>query len=380
MNVYSLVLAIGAVNGLILATLLLRSRHNTSANRILAAVIACVLARLLVYIIGYAGAYDAWPWLTFAPLDWSLAFGPLIWLYVDRLTKQGRQTRSYWHFAPLALQVAYQIVCFCLPMTAKWNWYTGADRTLVEPIMQTFGCLQLGVYLAMAVRNYRVYSHWLDAHLGNTEKWQMRWLGAILAAFGVYWLFAVITLLWNSLIYPLDYFQRLPMMIGFCLLVYVLGLLGWRYGGEAYPVYGDVPPHVPYDAPVAQVVRVDYRVLAETWRDRIAYAGWWREDDLSLATLAGRLAVSERTLSRGLNEGLGVTFNAFINEMRIKAVQAELDRGATADILTLALDAGFASKASFNRSFRTFTGMSPTQYRERVTASQNPPIALPGEG
>jgi hypothetical protein len=37
------------------------------------------------YVIGYAGFYDAYPWLSFAPFDLGLATGPLLYLYVRRL-------------------------------------------------------------------------------------------------------------------------------------------------------------------------------------------------------------------------------------------------------------------------------------------------------
>jgi AraC-like DNA-binding protein len=67
-------------------------------------------------------------------------------------------------------------------------------------------------------------------------------------------------------------------------------------------------------------------------------------------------------VSRAFNEGLGQNFNAVINGFRVDAVKERLRRG-DADILAAALDAGFASKASFNRAFRQHTGVSPTQWR-----------------
>lgn len=133
----------------------------------------------------------------------------------------------------------------------------------------------------------------------------------------------------------------------------------------------DYPPWKP-DAPGPD--RVDYARLAAEWTRRIDGAGWWREDDLTLGKVAARLAVSDRSLSRALNEGAGRSFNTTINAMRVTAIQRALSHpDETRDLLTLALDHGFASKASFNRAFREATGQTPSAWR-RIMRQSNSPV------
>ncbi|NOK16040.1 AraC family transcriptional regulator [Corallococcus carmarthensis] len=56
------------------------------------------------------------------------------------------------------------------------------------------------------------------------------------------------------------------------------------------------------------------------------------------------------------------------------AVQERLASGDPASLLTMALDAGFASKASFNRIFREHTGLSPSAWRTaQQTKNRTPP-------
>ena len=74
----STTLLICAVQGLLLATLLWRVPINREAKRRLALLIVSVAALMTTYIIGYARFYEQWPWLSFAPLSFTLAFGPLI--------------------------------------------------------------------------------------------------------------------------------------------------------------------------------------------------------------------------------------------------------------------------------------------------------------
>ncbi len=377
MGSYAAILAIGAANGVMLAWLNGRVRENRAAARLLVVLILAVVLRVSIYILGYAGAYDRWPWLTFCPLDLSLAFGPLIWAYVKALTTRKIPRRLAWHLAPAIGQFAYQSACFCLPPDVKWNWYTGPHLHVLAPITLGVGLAQLGLYLIAARRTVKAYQAWLDGRYSDGEPWRLDWLRLMLMAFAIVWLIGTGFAIWQWWIHPLTYFQRFPVMIGFCLLVYVLGLCGWRYGGVPHPAMGDVPA----GAPEVLESRTSYQAMAEAWRQRTLSAGWWHDENLNLADLARHLGVSERTLSRGLHDGPGETFHSFVNRMRVDAVASRLDAGDTTDLLTIAIEAGFASKASFNRAFKLYIGSTPSAYRAGLAAmtSQHPPIASPGD-
>jgi AraC-like DNA-binding protein len=70
--------------------------------------------------------------------------------------------------------------------------------------------------------------------------------------------------------------------------------------------------------------------------------------------------------SRAFNEGLGVPFSDFVNGERSARVAAMIEAGRREDLLALALEAGFASKATFNRAFRKRFGVSPSTFRRRL--------------
>ncbi len=360
MGMASTLLLVGALNGALLAVLVAGLRENRRANRFLAALIALVSLRLGIYILGFVGAYDADPGLTFLPLDLSFAFAPLLWLYVATLT--GGAPPRHWrvHLTPAAIQLAYYSLCFALPLQAKRDWYGGGHLDRVEPAAMVLILLSAAAYTALSLRRYAAYQAWLDSHFANREQWRLGWLRSLVLAFAAFLALTVGFALWDWLVAPLDYFGRLPVMLGFCVLTYALGLLGWRYGGIAYP-----HPALSLPEPTPEA-KVDYRAMSARWRERLEESGWWREDALTLPDLARRLAVSERTLSRGLNTGGGQNFNAFVNGVRVEAVQRALrDPAEDRDLLTLALDCGFASKASFNRAFKASTGLSPSAWRAR---------------
>ena len=92
----------------------------------------------------------------------------------------------------------------------------------------------------------------------------------------------------------------------------------------------------------------------------------YREPDLSIVTLAERMALPERQLRRLINQGLGHrNFSAFLNTYRLADAKRWLVDREQADtpILMIAMDAGFQSLGPFNRAFKADTGMTPTEFR-----------------
>ncbi|MEQ1489612.1 MAG: helix-turn-helix domain-containing protein [Terricaulis sp.] len=376
----SITLAIGAANGFALALLLAFTAGNRRANLVLAALIAILALRLGPYILGFAGAYDAHRWLTFLPFDFSFAYGPLLWTYVRLLTTGQAPGQWRWHFAPVALQTCYWLICFALPLDAKWAWYVGGHLQVVAPIGAALGLASVALYLYAAYRDADRYRIWLDSAFANRDDARLWALRLLLLALAVTLVIATGFAITTWFITPLDYFDRFPLMVVFGVLTYALGLLGWRNASIVYlhPATALAPDavHEPSgEAPNA------YAAQGEAWRTLLIASGWWRDEALDLALLAEKLGTSPRTLSRTLSEGLGQNFRELVGRIRVDAVAEALeDVGNDAPILTLAMDAGFNSKASFNRAFQSYRGVTPSAYRERAAKMglknrQSPPKA-----
>ena len=92
----------------------------------------------------------------------------------------------------------------------------------------------------------------------------------------------------------------------------------------------------------------------------------WRDSELTLADLSTRLSTTPHRLSEVLNSQIGLSFYDFVNGYRVREVQRRIVAG-DADRLTmlsLALDAGFASKSTFNQVFKKHTNRTPSGYRQ----------------
>jgi AraC-like DNA-binding protein len=355
-GVLSISLMVGTAQGLVLALMLWRVVINRAANRWLALLIVAVAALITPYIIGFAGFYDRWPWLSFTPLSYTLAFGPLLWLYAATLC--GRPPERAWpHFLPVVVQFAADALVFPFPLAIKDWWDTVAHAPIIAPALRVVTFISLAVYGHMAWRCWADYRRWLGENVTDAVDFDPDWIRNFLLALGLVGLVWLGFFIANVRDPTRNYFDQFWLYVIFSGLVIYLGVEGWRHAGMRYPVPGDA---VEEAVPAGR----DWAALGARFEAEIEAKDLWRDPDLTAASLARALGTNSNYLARAFNEGLGANFNAVINRRRVRQVQAWLaDPADTRAILTMAMDAGFRSKASFNRAFAEFAGMTPTQAR-----------------
>ena len=405
---WSITLALGSLHGLVMCSLLWRAPANRAASRWLAALLAIVVLMITPYTLGYAGFYDAWPWLTFAPFYWQLGIGPLIWLYVRQIGSAQLPPAWRWHFVPLAVQVGYYAVLFCLPLDAKWRWNDTVHRPFVAPAERALTALSIVVYLSAALQQTQRYQRWLVDHSAAREELRLGWLRGFLLAMTLATTAALCFGAVHLFVRPLDYFDEFPLYVVYTALVWYLGVEGWRHAAVRYPRVdasqrvaaataadagrqadppGGIELHAPAaptspqrvdakESPLPEAAVVDraalraragaserdWTLLGERVRQQVIAGQWWREPELELSELARRIGTNTNYLSRALNEGLGMSFSEFINRLRVDAAQHRLL--GSGEVMEIAFEVGFRSKPSFNRVFKACTGESPTAWRQ----------------
>ncbi|MEO0419611.1 MAG: helix-turn-helix domain-containing protein [Pseudomonadota bacterium] len=106
--------------------------------------------------------------------------------------------------------------------------------------------------------------------------------------------------------------------------------------------------------------------------------GGYRTTGLTIAALADQLDTPEHRLRALINQRLGYrNFSAFLNRHRIGEAREKLVDKQNVDlpVLTIAMDLGYNSLATFNRAFRSETGTTPSDYRRLGMADEPVPAA-----
>lgn len=86
--------------------------------------------------------------------------------------------------------------------------------------------------------------------------------------------------------------------------------------------------------------------------------------DLTLEQLATTAGMPPRTTSNIINRHFQMSFFDFINYHRVEAAKALLIAEPDKSVLEISEMAGFNSKSAFNRFFKKFAGVTPTEYRK----------------
>ncbi|MDN5201692.1 helix-turn-helix domain-containing protein [Fulvivirgaceae bacterium BMA10] len=93
--------------------------------------------------------------------------------------------------------------------------------------------------------------------------------------------------------------------------------------------------------------------------------------DLKREDLANKLGVDSHELSFILNKKLNITFNDLVNRYRVEDCIRRLKNleSKKKTILSIGLECGFGSKATFQRAFKKHTGYAPAAYLKKEVSN-----------
>lgn len=338
----------------VLAALLLRDGRRTAAGLYGALFAVSVAAYIIVTAPGLLFSRPL-PWLVPLRLV-SLGTPAMFWLFAWAAFDDAAKA-SWRHVVPWLGTVAIGFVC---------------ARGLLPPACLLYHALQLA-FVALAIR---------QALLGRSAdlvEERRRFRVALVLSAAIYTLavIALETIMGGPPAAPPLSTVNAAGVLGLT-FVFVLTQLSLSTRGQLIPATA-----VPRGLPVDPSLRVDTAPsddqetpLLERLRRLMEEERVYREEGLSVGTLAHKLSLPEYRLRRLINGRLGHrNFSTFVNAYRLADAMAALgDPGqAAVPVVTIALDAGFQSLGPFNRAFKAHTGVTPTDYRRQQLARGEKP-------
>lgn len=376
-----LIAMIGALQGLLLSGVLVAQHTNRTANRLLALLMAEFTIYLATGPYYTAGFINVYPHFFGISYHTTWVFGPLVYLYARAASDQSwRLTRgALWHFVPVAVVVVLSWPIYTLSGAGKiallQEWMTrGITPPLryIDPLRYVSG-ISYSVATIIYLRGHR---RAVERSYSNLERVNLRWLLWLSVATSAVWVMATGFKVLRASVAVRDEYITFAM----ALVVYGIGYIGLRQpeifrqtSGERAVVN---PPAVkvetsgvrPDPAPAqyqrsglgereAQVLKAALLTLMEREQP-------WKNSELILADLAAQINSTPHKLSEVLNVQIGQTFYDFVNGYRVRDVQRRISSGEdrTRKMLALAMDAGFASKSTFNDVFKRHTHQTPSAF------------------
>ncbi len=378
----NVLMLIGAAQGILISALILQKHRALFANRFLAGMMISISAILVNLVIEDLGWFTHIRFLFPALLALPLAVPPLHYLYSKYLTNRASQfnAKEWLHFLPFVLTVL--IACISLLVEPSWG-NVFSDPNIINnypPFLLAFNwtlVLQASVYVTLVLKRIHRYNRHIRDVYSSIETIQLQWLQNITWLAASAWFVFFVENFFLTFGINISNFMISSVLIA--VYLFTLGYLGMLKSIvlESLSPVDEIETEVETSSKVqngetakyeksglaADAARQYEEALLELMENKKPYMS----NDLTLSQLAGMLNVSPHNLSEVINRRLNKNFYDLINEYRIGQVKRDLVNPAKKNLklLSIAFDAGFNSKATFNTVFKQATHLTPSEFRKQ---------------
>lgn len=334
--------------------LLNRKKGVRQTNVLLGLLLVLNSITLLNSLMAMIGLYSKYQYLYFLPLVFSLSIGPLYYFFIKsridptfRLSKKHRV-----HFIiPFAQFVFYCIIGFRSAEYKSMIW-----QTVVQPYSQY---IEEGLFIILGfgylIASYQLLKKEVAPVFWKQPvyTWLKRFTIALAFLFSISIFYEVLDwILWGFYEYNLfnTAWLDFPLKMSYAGISLLIGYNAYLYQNQEL-ITKKAFDHQESD------------LLATGIKDLMEEKKVFLDPELNLETFAKMLDVPKNKLSKYLTEQ-NESFRGMLNRYRIKTFMEQVENGRHKQLtlLAIAYDAGFNSKASFNRVFKEYTGQTPSEY------------------
>lgn len=360
-----LVTICAVINGLTFSFLLFNKKENQRANLFLSLMILSMCVTYTPYMLD-PSFWLEFLWLSWIPFSLSYWIGPAFYLYVKTLT-QGSQKITFkelWHFSPIILNYVHSIYHFVSHFKDPFP----AFHDFAE-FLETLAIASILIYMILSLRLITSYQKSLLDSVSNTDHIDLKWIKRIIAVVVISFIAILIFLIVSGALENKRFLSQWDTHQSIILLIYT-GILYWLSisGFRQAQIVNYGLPRLENKDPQKKEPSFIVKKLNKVMEEEKLY----RNPELNLYDLSKATGLPGRSISEALNHELNKNFYRFINEYRVEEVKQKLKDPAFdhLKILSLALDAGFNSKASFHRVFKSYTGLTPKEFKSKSSISK----------
>lgn len=371
--------AIASFSALLIAFLIYSKRNKTISDKIL-------VAWIINFAFHFAVPFFLERKLLFNESTWGMLLGvfvvthsPFIFVYTLSLTdsKFKLNLKYLFHFGFILIYILAFVPYLILSEEKRMQLALNKQDITYHMFLPMFVLLFCRVYFLIRTI-IALYTHQLQIkHVYSfSEKVNLAWLKKI--AYGFFFIIALSFLAYGLVsarvisIYWMDYSLVIANIIIFFSLAY--------FGNKQQLVYTSQPIIEAANRKLKKTSKSKTGIetseesekektlapIIQALNQKMTEEKLYLNPELNIGDLANMLAIHAYQLSKLINTQLNKNFYEFVNDFRVQEFKTLVanPKNKHISILGLALDAGFNSKASFNRIFKNSTGTTPSEFRE----------------
>jgi len=322
LNIFQFFILLSAVNGFVWSLRIWFTRKNRKINRLLAGFIFLfALAGVKIVLQEHIAYFNHHlP----VPLLYQFLFGPLLYLYVKMSLQPAFELsgQTRWHFLP-------SLLFDVLPALLIFLFYRETDSPALQKLSfltDICACCSFAVYWRLTYRLLRPYKNETNSRDHKTVHWLRKILAFSLVILFTWLIYLVWVLAFHSRsLFGVQPYYPVYLMLSAC--VFAIGLAGYSRLEIGLLKMPETEKKVLIGSDALQK---KMRQVLESIRQHHYY----RDENLTLSTLAKQLGMPAKELSYLLNTGFRKNFSDFVNDLRVEDVKERLNDPAN-DIYSL---------------------------------------------
>ena len=323
-------------------------------------------------------------------------YGPFLYIYSKMLvlSKPVFRVKYLLHFIPFIIASFYYLFIASIDdtITELNSSFLGGKISDSHVVYATLLIISIIYYVVKVLYLLRIHRRKIQDHFSyDSQKYNLNWLKTIAIIFAIIYPTAVLARVLNLVA---DYEVFKPILfpvLGFTFFAYALSIFGFQQ--ESIFISPSFARLQSRKERMAQIERGDYEdedvedeevvsikyeksgLKPETYSvyekrivDYMSTEKPYLDGSFSIQSMSEKLDIKKFYITQVLNESMNKNFYTFVNDYRIEEVKEMIqnDDNNKYTLLSLAFDAGFNSKTSFNTTFKKYTGKTPSQYRNEV--------------
>ncbi len=358
----------------------------TIPNRLMAAFLFMIFFDLVFALVKIKFiTFYSFPFVAFT-------YGPILYLYVRYMTEPRRpfMISNYLHFIPFIIFFIVSVIFRGDRVFADLSGFLVADKYISLRIVYGV-CFFLSITVYSILTFITISRH--QKNLKNLVSWAsgritLNWLKILSISF--YTTYFILFILGGINIFidflPFDPYYTVFVFIA--LFSFVYGFYAIKQPVIAGILIGTEEPPLPY-SPVSINISQDMISNENGERTKYSRSGLsnkearkklgdileymekekpYLERSMTIYDLSRQTGIPRHHITQVINELHDRNFFTFINEYRVNEVIRRMKDPANKHytVLAIAYDSGFNSKSTFNTIFKNITGLTPTQYIEKL--------------
>ena len=364
---WTTVFLLAGTQGLFLFAILMFKKR--SVPNVLIGTMVFLFSITLIEYVGFWSNYRfVWPHLNNISIAFPLLFGPLVYGYIELVSKRRQlEWKDSLHAIPFGTVFLSMVPYYFLDADTKLAYMSGGAIPDPGSIL-SFMFSNLHLFLIAHLMGYLLLCVGKIRTMTNSDAEMKSWFQKIAILFGGYVLGFIS---YYIMMYTIGYVLLYDYFISFVMstFIYLIGYNGYvRPQVFEYKSKAEIEEAKYKNSGLSQEKSVQ---LKEDLQSLVKGEKVYLNRDLKLDDLAEKLNVSKHHISQVLNNELQSTFSQFINAYRVEEAKRILAKGKNGlNMHGIAIESGFNNKTTFNLAFKRHTGLTPSQYRSQKAPLQ----------